>query len=71
MAKHDKWLTLWVIEILMPCEKRRWDPKCLTQWEPTTGAYLTRGDARRGVREWHQMNPDDRFRVRPYVRAVD
>ena len=49
---------LWVVEI------RFAEDDC--GWQPTTGAALSRGDARNVMAEWQTRNPDDRFRVREY-----
>lgn len=47
---------IWVVEIY---EKGK--------WEPTTTGVLSREDARYEKRYWKRCNPDDRFRVWPYI----
>lgn len=54
------WLTLWVVEMWMPASER---------WEPTTGTALTKREAVVVCGEWREVDPDDRFRVVPYVRV--
>jgi len=36
-------------------------------WFPTDGIGGTREEGRQEKHKWEKMNPDDRFRVRPYV----
>ena len=59
MTSRPRWMTLWAVEMWIPDTAR---------WEPTTGGALTRAEAREVRRAWNKMNPDDRFRVRPYAR---
>ena len=48
---------IWVIEMF--------DGK---EWGPTVGVGLCRADARIKKQDWEKRNPDDRFRIRQYLR---
>ena len=39
------------------------------RWLPCVTCRLTREDGRAALPLWRALNPDDRFRVAPYVRA--
>ena len=52
---------IWVIEM-------QYDRRGL--WHATVGVQLTRGDARRVKADWQERNPNDRFRLRRYQRAL-
>lgn len=54
----DRTARLWVIEMLGDDDL----------WEPTVGCGITLDDARREVLRWRENNPDDKFRVKEYVR---
>ena len=51
---------LWVVE-------HYWEHGKL--WSPTVGVKLTRDEAECELRDWRAANPDDKFRVTPYVAA--
>ena len=50
---------LWVVEMLVDESG---------QWEPTIGTGLDRDDARHECNRWMERNPNDRFRIRCYIR---
>lgn len=61
----DKYAYLWVVEI-------KFSPSLgnVTKgWNATVGAKLSREDARQEMAKWQKGNPDDKFRIRRYVRA--
>lgn len=49
---------LWVVEI--------WNNNT-DQWETTVGVGLSRQAGRDEQQTWREQNPDDAFRLRPYV----
>ena len=49
---------VWVVEM-----------DCLGIWKPVKGIGITRADCRKEKRVFKFNNPDDKFRVRKYVRA--
>ena len=51
---------IWVVEIM---DYMKDNP----QWEPTVGVALSREDARAERARWQANNPDDKFRIRPYL----
>jgi len=60
MRKQDKEKTvmkIWVVEMFTG-----------KGWMPTVGVGLCREDVRIKKRDWKKRNPDDRFRVRKYIR---
>lgn len=48
---------IWVIEM--------WTGK---RWDPTVGVALRRKDAAKECQVWKERVPDDRFRVKKYMR---
>ena len=52
---------IWIVEM--------WN-EGMGRWEPTTGASLTREEARRDLQEWRAGDFDDRFRVCRYERQT-
>ena len=50
---------IWVVEMWNDIRER---------WEPTIGARLTKEDAEEEQKLWRESNPDDRFRIKKYVR---
>lgn len=55
---------VWVVEILQVNAER-------LGWQPTVGVGLTRVYARREMTDWKRRNPDDRFRLWPYLREAN
>ena len=39
------------------------------RWEPTVGVALTKADAPAVLARWRKKNPDDKFRLSPFVRV--
>ena len=60
----DRNASLWVVEIKFTDSLGG-----LKGWHATVGAKLSRADAIKERARWHKGNPDDKFRVRRYVRA--
>ena len=50
-------MNVWIVEI--------WTGK---RWEPTVGTSLDRKHARDELREWREVYPLDKLRLRKYVR---
>ena len=48
---------IWIVEMLIN-----------NTWQPTVGAAITRDEARMRCKEWHDRNPEDKFRIRKYIR---
>lgn len=57
-----KFACVWVVEMWNDAPRR-------DRWEPTVGTGLTRDDARCELRGFRRNNPNDRFRLRRYVRV--
>jgi len=55
---YHKMYHIWIVEMLID-----------NSWEPTVGAAITITEARDKCRHWHLMNPEDKFRIRKYIRA--
>ena len=58
-TKPHKKAHVWVVEIL-----------CDGKWEPCSTCSTLKARAQDDAREWRERNPDDRFRVTRYERAV-
>lgn len=58
VRRKDAGMTVWIVEILN---------QKTSHFEPTTGASLTRADARADIKLWREDNPDDKFRLVAYV----
>ncbi len=50
--------TVWVVQM--------WNEDT-NNWDPTIGVGLSRADGRDEKAQWQGHNPDDKFRLRPYV----
>lgn len=53
MSEH-----MWVVELQMRTG----------QWEPTVGVGISRDHGNAELRDWRKLLPDDKLRLRKYVR---
>ena len=57
MTDRAKHWPLWVVEMNID-----------GAWHPTVGVTVTRDQARSELEDWQERNPDDKFRLRQYIR---
>ena len=54
---------VWIVEMWI-------DTPGNERWDPTVGCALNRDDGRHELEIWREHNPDDKFRLVKYVRAL-
>ena len=52
---------IYIVELMSPFRQR---------WLPTVGVELTVEAGRKELREWRKRNPNDKFRLQAYARAI-
>jgi len=57
MGNNEK--HVWIVEML-----------CSGKWHPTVGCSLVREDGRTKLKDWQEHNPDDKFRLKKYIRGA-
>jgi len=58
---------LWVVEMDVSCLFLKAQSPI---WEPTSGSSVNRALGRETLKYWRRNNPDDGFRLTPYIPAT-